>query len=146
MQRHSAQQNSDHRCRHRANPGCKNRECYPVTERYPVSHERKGRALLDGFSFNYVSDRRRRADNPQCDRFEPVRTLVPQRRQKRIMADVNIVKEGNKFFVEVDGVRIAQRGSPDFPQAETWVSIEPGWEVVGSEKTIAIRYNRANVH
>jgi hypothetical protein len=62
------------------------------------------------------------------------------------MAEVKVIKDGNNFFVEVDGVRIAQRGSPDSPQAATWISLEPGWEVVGSEKTIAIRYNGANVH
>jgi hypothetical protein len=62
--------------------------------------------------------------------------------------EVKVIKDGNNFFVEVDGVRIAQRGFPDSPQAGTWISIEPGWEVVGSEDpdTIAIRYNRANVH
>ena len=64
------------------------------------------------------------------------------------MAEVKVIKDGNNFFVVVDGVRIAQRGFPNSPQAGTWVSIEPGWEVVGSEDpdTIAIRYNRANVH
>jgi hypothetical protein len=64
------------------------------------------------------------------------------------VTEVKAIKDGSKFFVEVDGVRIAQRGFPNSPQAGTWVSIEPGWEVVGSEDpdTIAIRYNRANVH
>jgi hypothetical protein len=64
------------------------------------------------------------------------------------MAEVKVIKDGNNFFVVVDGVRIARRGFPNSPRAGTCVSIEPGWEVVVSEDpdTIAIRYNRANVH
>jgi hypothetical protein len=64
------------------------------------------------------------------------------------MTEVNIVKDGNNFFVVVDGVTIAQRGFPNSSQAETWVSIEPGWEVIGGDdpNTISIRYKRANVH
>jgi hypothetical protein len=31
--------------------------------------------------------------------------------------------------MEIDGVRIAQRGLPGSPQAKTWVSLEPGWKV-----------------
>ena len=63
------------------------------------------------------------------------------------MAEVKVIKDGNNFFVEVDGVRIAQRGFPNSPQGGTWSQSNP-WEVVGSEDpdTIAIRYNRANVH
>ena len=49
------------------------------------------------------------------------------------MAEVKVIKDGNNFFVVVDGVRIAQRGFPNSPQAGTWVSIEPGWEVIGSD-------------
>jgi hypothetical protein len=30
-----------------------------------------------------------------------------------------------------DGVRIAKRGEPGTPQAGTWVSLEPGYEVTG---------------
>ena len=33
------------------------------------------------------------------------------------MAEVKVIKDGSKFFVEVDGVRIAQRGFPNSPQA-----------------------------
>jgi hypothetical protein len=47
--------------------------------------------------------------------------------------EVKVTKDGDNFFVEVDGVRIAQRGFPNSPQAGTWVSIEPGWEVVGTK-------------
>jgi hypothetical protein len=61
---------------------------------------------------------------------------------------VSIVEEGRDIFVEVDGVRIARRGYPGTPQAGTWVSIEPGWEVVVSEdlETIAVKHNGASVH
>jgi hypothetical protein len=45
--------------------------------------------------------------------------------------DISLVKNGKDFFVVIDGVRIARRGYPGTPQAGTWVSIEPGWEVVG---------------
>ena len=33
------------------------------------------------------------------------------------MTEVKVIKDGSKFFVEVDGVRIAQRGFPNSPQA-----------------------------
>jgi hypothetical protein len=64
------------------------------------------------------------------------------------MAEVKVIKDGNNFFVEVDGVRIAQRGFPNSPQAGTWVSLEPGWEVVDGEgqKIVAITYHGASVH
>jgi hypothetical protein len=64
------------------------------------------------------------------------------------MAEVKVIKDGNNFFVEVDGVRIAQRGFPNSPQAGTWVSLEPGWEVVDgkSQKIVAITYHGASVH
>jgi hypothetical protein len=59
--------------------------------------------------------------------------------------DVRVVKDKQDFFVLVDGVRIAMRGHTDTPQARTWVSLEPGWEVIGS-KTIAIKYKEASIH
>ena len=59
------------------------------------------------------------------------------------MSEVKVVKDGGLFFVEIDGVRIARRGYPGTPQAGTWVSIEPGWEVLDGKdpETIAIKYN-----
>jgi hypothetical protein len=65
------------------------------------------------------------------------------------MVDVKIECEGVKnMFVVVDGVRIARRGYPGTPQAGTWVSLEPGWEVVddGRRNTIAIKHNDVSVH
>ena len=38
------------------------------------------------------------------------------------------------MFVAVDGVRIAQRGYPNTPHAATWVSIEPGWDVLTARR------------
>jgi len=45
-------------------------------------------------------------------------------------------------------VKIARRGYPGTPQAGTWVSLEPGWEVVGPEglERIGISYKGAKVH
>jgi hypothetical protein len=65
------------------------------------------------------------------------------------MVGVKIECEGiNDMFVVVDDVRIARRGYPCTPQAGTWVSLEPGWEVVddGRRNTIAIKHNRVSVH
>ena len=33
------------------------------------------------------------------------------------------------IYVVYGGVRIAKRGMPDTPQAKTWISLEPGYEV-----------------
>jgi hypothetical protein len=51
--------------------------------------------------------------------------------------------DGIELYVLVDGKRIAKRGQPGTPQAGTWISLEPGWEVVSGKdhKTIGIRYN-----
>jgi hypothetical protein len=58
------------------------------------------------------------------------------------------VKQGGNLFVEVDGVAIAERGHPGTPQEGTWVSIEPGWEVVDDPDllSITIRHNGAQIH
>lgn len=54
-----------------------------------------------------------------------------------------VINGKQDVFVVCDGVRIARRGYPGTPQAGTWVSIEPGWEVhQGPDyKYIDIRYN-----
>jgi hypothetical protein len=65
------------------------------------------------------------------------------------MVDVRILGEGVKdMFVVVDGVRIARRGYPGTSQAGTWVSLEPGWEVVddGRRNTIAIKHNGVSIN
>ena len=65
------------------------------------------------------------------------------------MVDVRILcGSAADMFVVVDGVKIARRGYPGTSQAGTWVSLEPGWEVVddGRRNTIAIKHNGVSVH
>ena len=63
-------------------------------------------------------------------------------------SDIKVVGEGRDVFVEVDGVRIARRGYPNSPQAGTWVSLEPGWEVFDGEdfESITVKHTEAQVH
>jgi hypothetical protein len=44
-----------------------------------------------------------------------------------------------------DGVRIAHRGKPGTPQAKTWVSMKPGYEVLDNADLtqLEVRFNRA---
>ena len=37
------------------------------------------------------------------------------------------------LYIVFDGVKIARRGYPDTPQARTWVSLEPGFQVLDGE-------------
>jgi hypothetical protein len=62
--------------------------------------------------------------------------------------EISMVSDGVDIFVVVDGVRIARRGHPDTPQARTWVSLEPGWQVLDGEgfKSITITYDSVRVH
>ena len=50
---------------------------------------------------------------------------------KKQQPECTIEFEGLSLFVVFDGVRIAKRGEPGTPQAGTWVSLEPGYEVSG---------------
>jgi hypothetical protein len=59
--------------------------------------------------------------------------------------DVSLFKAGEDFFVVIDGVKVARRGYPGTPQAGMWVSIEPGWEVVGGPDSFSVTYNRVSV-
>ena len=43
--------------------------------------------------------------------------------------ECRLLSDGSDFFVVYDGLRIAKRGHWGTPQAKTWVSLEPGWEV-----------------
>jgi hypothetical protein len=47
--------------------------------------------------------------------------------------ECTIESDGLSLFVVFDGVRIAKRGEPSTPQAGTWVSLEPGYEVTGGD-------------
>jgi hypothetical protein len=54
--------------------------------------------------------------------------------------------DGIELYVLVDGKRIAKRGQPGTPQAGTWISLEPGWEVVSPDRrTISISYNGVTI-
>ncbi len=56
--------------------------------------------------------------------------------------------ENNDLFVLVDGMKIAKRGLPGTPQAETWIMLEPGWTVrsVNGGRTIEVSYEPAQIH
>jgi hypothetical protein len=54
--------------------------------------------------------------------------------------------ENGDVFVLVGGMKIAKRGLPDTPQANTWIMLEPGWFVrdrlsfpAGAHRTPPIR-------
>jgi hypothetical protein len=38
----------------------------------------------------------------------------------------------NDLFIWFHGLKIAKRGYPGTPQANTWISLEPGWSVLDS--------------
>jgi hypothetical protein len=61
---------------------------------------------------------------------------------------VSIEREGNDIFVVADGIKIAKLGHPGTPQAETWVSLEPGWTVRDCDdgESIEIEYKRHRMH
>lgn len=52
-------------------------------------------------------------------------------RKRKNVPKANIELDGDDLFVTFNGVRVAKRGRPDTPQAGTWVSIEPGFQVYG---------------
>jgi len=52
----------------------------------------------------------------------------------------SIESDGKDIYVVVNGKRIAKRGHPNTPQAKTWISLEPGWQVSSSDDTLAISY------
>ena len=62
--------------------------------------------------------------------------------------DIKVVGEVKDLFVEVDGVRVARRGHPNSPQAGTWISLEPGWQVFDGEnfESVTVRFNDVQVH
>jgi hypothetical protein len=55
-------------------------------------------------------------------------------------ANIQVEMAGKARFIMVDGLRVARRGSG------TWMSIEPGWEVIDSDEGILIRHNGVWVH
>jgi hypothetical protein len=43
---------------------------------------------------------------------------------------VEMISDGEDLFVVVNGVKVAKRGRPGTAQANTWVSLGPGWTVL----------------
>jgi hypothetical protein len=43
---------------------------------------------------------------------------------------VEMISDGEDIFVVVNGVKVAKRGHPGTAQANTWVSLGPGWTVL----------------
>jgi hypothetical protein len=56
--------------------------------------------------------------------------------------------ESGDIFVLVGGTKIAKRGLPDTPQANTWIILEPGWFVrdVKGGKAIEVSYEHTRMH
>ena len=52
------------------------------------------------------------------------------------------------LFVIFNGMKIARRADPDTPQAKTWVSLEPGYQVLDNADMteIAVYYYGKQVH
>ncbi len=52
------------------------------------------------------------------------------------------------MYVVYDGVRIAKRGYPGTPQAETWIALEPGYAVFNTPdlSEIVVVCNEAGIH
>ena len=57
----------------------------------------------------------------------PKTTRRPMKKKQVPECIVEITK--TDIYVVYDGIRIAQRGKPGTPQAKTWISLEPGYEV-----------------
>jgi hypothetical protein len=56
--------------------------------------------------------------------------------------------DDSDIFIVVDGVKIARRGHKGTAEAMTWVSLEPGWTVIGSQdhEGIEISFEGARAH
>jgi hypothetical protein len=69
---------------------------------------------------------------------------VPYRKHPKL----ELHSDGSDMFVVTDGLRIARRGHHNTPQAGTWISIEPGWEVIDNNDLteISVRYTEVAVH
>ena len=52
------------------------------------------------------------------------------------------------IYVVYDGIRIAKRGKPGTAQAETWISLEPGYAVYDTAdlSEIAVVCDEAGIH
>jgi hypothetical protein len=63
-------------------------------------------------------------------------------------AELLMVSEENDLFIYRNGRPIAKRGHPGTPQARTWISLEPGWEVLDSDDgdSISLTYRGASIN
>ena len=61
---------------------------------------------------------------------------------------VSIECEGSDIYVIADGVKIAKLGHPGTPQANRWLSLEPGWTVRTCDdgESIEVEYKRHRMH
>jgi hypothetical protein len=61
---------------------------------------------------------------------------------------VSIECVGSDIFVVADGVKIAKRGHPGTPQANIWVSLEPGYIVrdCADGDSIEVEYKAQRIH
>jgi hypothetical protein len=60
--------------------------------------------------------------------------------------EIKLEFDNTDMFVVVNGVKIARRGGRGTPQAQTWISLEPGWRVLdGHDATIAVEYTPPRV-
>ena len=60
-----------------------------------------------------------------------------------------VAYEGRETFVIVNDVKVAKRVNPGTAEADTWVSLEPGWTVrdcQGSYGLVEIEYNGERVN
>jgi hypothetical protein len=77
-------------------------------------------------------------------------TLTPRaalrQREDQSKAKIRTEQEHGEFYLVVDGVRIAKRGQPGTPQAGTWISLVPGWEVGGTIGRIIITHDSTTIH
>jgi hypothetical protein len=62
------------------------------------------------------------------------------------MANIRTEQENGEFYLVVDEVRVAKRGQPGTPQARTWISLVPGWEVGSTIGRIVITRDGTTIH
>jgi hypothetical protein len=59
-----------------------------------------------------------------------------------------VAYEGEEAFVIVNDVKVARRGNPGTAEANTWVSLEPGWtvcDIQGTYGSVELQYNGERV-
>lgn len=54
-----------------------------------------------------------------------------------------VFENGDCFFV-IDGMKVAKRGRPNTPEAKTWITLVPGWEVRDVGDEIEVIHNKGH--